>query len=76
MRSGLEGGRRTPEGELAALRRENEELRRENRELKEDRRVTNLEELAGAIEMIEMLDEDNRILRDRVELLERRLAES
>jgi hypothetical protein len=76
MRSKLEGGCHPPDGELAALRRENEELRRENRELKEDRRVTNLEELAGAIEMIEMLDEDNRILRDRVELLERRLAES
>ncbi|MDQ3802759.1 MAG: hypothetical protein M3416_02760 [Acidobacteriota bacterium] len=76
MRSGLEGGRRAPDGELAELRRENEELRRENRELKEGRRETNLGELAGAIEMIEMLDEDNRMLRDRVALLERRLAES
>lgn len=76
MRTGLEGGRRTPDAELAELRRENEELRRENRELKEGRRATDLEELAGAIEMIELLDEDNRILRERIALLERRLGES
>jgi len=74
LRDKLPGGP-SREGLVAGLRREIRELRRKLRELKEGYKTSLRQKLDEAIRHIELLDGENRMLRERVADLEKRLNE-
>jgi|SRR5437588_2013778 len=75
LRAELNGPRRSPNTEINKLRRENKKLRREVRDLKAERRTTVIDDLSEAMNIMECQDEENRMLRARIKMLEERLKE-
>jgi Na+/phosphate symporter len=76
LRAQLEGPRRPKETVISRLKAQVRALRKEVRALKAKLKAAALEEIAEAIRMIELLDAENRMLRDEVKMLRQRLAES
>lgn len=76
LRSNLSGPARSGESLMAKLRSEVERLRKKTEELKATYEASLRGKLAGAIGHIEALDSENRMLREKVALLEKRLEES
>lgn len=75
MRGQLPGPRRSPSSVNAELRRELESARKEIRKIKAERKSDIEDAIAGINEVVEELDEENRRLRSRCDLLEQRLQE-
>lgn len=75
LRGRLPGRRRSPSSVNAELRLENERLRERIRQLEAERESEIRSAIAGANEIFERLDEDNRRWRGRCEMLEKRLKE-
>jgi hypothetical protein len=76
LRSKLKGKRRSPKSLLSELRTENKELRRLLRNAEAAAKSVVSADVAEAIKHIELLEEESRMLRARVAMLERRLKES
>lgn len=75
LRSSLPGGRGTSETLISKLRKEIKELRAKVKELREEYKASIKGKISEAIRMIELLDKENRFLRERVADLEKRLNE-
>jgi hypothetical protein len=75
LKSNLPGPVTSSETLVAKLRKEVAELRNQLRELKAKYEVSIKEKLAEAIRLIELLDKENRILREKVAALEKRLID-
>jgi hypothetical protein len=75
LRGQLPGPRRAPSSVNAELRRDLEGLREEIRKIKVERKSDIEDAIAGINEIVEELDEENRRLRSRCDLLEQRLQE-
>lgn len=75
LRSKLPGPIRPDETLVARLRKEVAGLRGRLKELKAKYEKTIKERLAEAIRHIELLDDENRLLREKVAFLEKRLAD-
>ena len=75
LRGRLPGKRRSSRSIIATLRREMKKLRVQIKELHQRYETALREKLAEAVRHIELLDEENRLLRDRVAALEQRLNE-
>lgn len=75
LRGQLPGPRRSSSSVNVELRRENKKLQERVRQLEAERASDIQTAVAGANEIFERLDEDNRRWRSRCELLERRLNE-
>jgi hypothetical protein len=75
LRSKLPGARQSPLTVESHLRQKNAILSRELESSKDKHRVELSGDYANAIRHIESLDEENRILRGRVRILEQRLKE-
>lgn len=75
LRGSLPGGRGTSETLISKLRKEVKELRAKVRELREEYKASIKGKVSEAIRMIELLDKENRFLRERVADLEKRLNE-
>jgi hypothetical protein len=75
LRADLEGRRRPVDETLAHLRKENLRLAERVRQLEEEKKETLLADLKGAIEMIEMLEEQNLLLGAELDMLKSRMAE-
>lgn len=76
LRGQLPGPVPSDETLIASLRKEIAELRARMRKLKDKYELSIKEKLAGAIRHIELLDKENRMLRETVAVLEKRLAEN
>lgn len=75
LRGRLPGKRRPSRDVIATLHREIKELRAQLFELRLRYESSIKEKIAEAIRHIELLDEENKMLRDRVAMLEQRLDE-
>lgn len=75
LRGRLPGGRRPGRGVIASLRRELKAAREQIKELRRRYESALKEKFAEAVRHIELLDEENRTLREQVAILERRLNE-
>jgi len=76
LRSQLPGPRRSPNDINRILRRENKELRKQVCELNAQKKTAESQDIADAINIIESQDEEIRLLKGRIALLEQRLEES
>lgn len=76
LRSTLPGIRRSPQTVESQLRQKNATLERDLEESKDKYKAELSGDYANAIRHIEALDEENRILRGRVSILEKRLKEA
>lgn len=75
LRSQLPGSRHCPDQAMRTLRIENTDLRQQLREAKEQLRTTSIDELDGALRLMERLEEENLQLRSENRLLHKRLQE-
>jgi hypothetical protein len=75
LRSGINKGEEDSRSEESKLRRTKSDLQRQLKELKKKYTSGIQTDIAGAIRHIEVLDQENRLLRSRVRLLSSRLKE-
>jgi chromosome segregation ATPase len=73
LRRNLPGGRGSSETFISKLRKEISELQAQVRELREKYEASIKGKVSEAVRMIELLDKENRVLRERVADLEKRL---
>ena len=72
---GLPGARRTAEPTLREALEDNKRLRRELEQVRQQLNDLTRQSIDDALRLIDQLDEDNRLLRGRVRVLEQRLRQ-